>query len=67
MSVSELGILLSCLMPIAKIADKKYLIGVEAKVIVVKSDRIMIQGRDLKEFISRYALSQCLAIWRMMQ
>jgi len=66
MNSKELGILLSCLLPLSKIKDNKYLIGVEAKELVVKSDRILIQGRGLKEFITRYALSNCLVIWRTM-
>ena len=41
------------------------------KEIVVKTDRILIKGstgfEELNTFISRYALSECLIIWRIMQ
>ena len=42
MSVKELGILLSCLLPLAKIDEQRYLIGAEAKNLVVKKDRILV-------------------------
>jgi len=70
MNIKELAILLSCLMPIAKISDNKYLIGAEKKEVVFKSDRILIKGatgfKDSRKFIARYALSECLVIWRTM-
>ena len=38
MSIKELGVLLSCLMPLAKISELKYLIGAEAKNLIIKKD-----------------------------
>lgn len=71
MSIKELGILLSCLMPLVKISDNKFLLGAEKKEFVIRSDRILVKGatgfKDSREFISRYALSECLVIWRTMQ
>ena len=49
----------------------RYMIGSTVKEIVVRSDRIMIKGStgfdELNTYISRYALSECLVIWRIMQ
>ena len=71
MSTKELGILLSCLMPIVQVEEARYMIGAAMKEIIVKKDRIMIKGstgfEELNTFISRYALSECLVIWRIMQ
>lgn len=71
MSIEELGILLSCLMPLAKIGEGRYMIGVEAKSIIIKLDRILVQVSssfiELRKFIERYNLSNCLVIWRTMQ
>ena len=73
MNVDELGILLSCLLPLVKLgeSDNKYLIGATKRTLIVRQDRIIVQntssGEDLKDFISRYSLSECLVIWRMMQ
>jgi len=48
------------------------LFGVEARNIIVKSDRILIQGgasgfMELKEYVGRFALSHCLVLLRMMK
>lgn len=71
MNTKQLGILMSCLMPLAKIDKQHYLVGAEKKQIVVRSDRVLIKGstgfEELKAFIARYALSECLVIWRIMQ
>ena len=71
MSIKELGILLSCLMPIVQVEEARYMIGAAIKEIIVKKDRIMIKGstgfEELNTFIARYALSECLVIWRIMQ
>lgn len=70
MTIKELGILLSCLMPLVQVSDNRYLIGATTKEIVVKTDRILIKGstgfEELNTFIARYALSECLIIWRIM-
>ena len=71
MSARELGDLLCCLLPIAKVGDLKYMIGTEAKKIIVKSDMVLIRTgggfMPLEEHINKYALSECLIIWRTMQ
>ena len=73
MKVKDLGVLLSCLMPLIKIdaAKSQYLIGTTKRELVVTSDRIRIKGagggEDVKDYVARYALSECLVIWRMMQ
>ena len=71
MTAKELGQLLCCLLPLAKIEDKRYMIGAEAKKIVVTSDKVMIRTGGgfctLEEHIEKYALSECLVIWRTMQ
>ena len=71
MSIKELGILLSCLLPLVQVSENRYLIGATVKEIVVKTDRILIKGstgfEELNTFIARYALSECLIIWRIMQ
>ena len=71
MSIKELGILLSCLMPIVQVEEARYMIGAAIKEIIVKKDRILIKGstgfEELNTFIARYALSECLVIWRVMQ
>ena len=36
MSSKELGTLLTCLMPLARVDDMRYMIGVESKSIVIK-------------------------------
>jgi len=49
----------------------RYMLGASVKEIIVKSDRILIKGstgfEELNNFIARYALSECLIIWRLMQ
>ena len=71
MSIKELGALLCCLLPIAKIDDLKYMIGSEAKKIILKKDDVMIRAGGgfcpIGVHIDRYALSECLIIWRLMQ
>jgi len=72
MPSKELGILLSCLLPLVKVEENRYLFGVEARNIIVKKDRILIQGgasgfMEFREYISRFALSHCLVLWRMMK
>ena len=71
MTIRELGALLCCLLPIAKVGELKYMIGTEAKKIIVKSDKVLIRTgggfMPLEEHINKYALSECLIIWRMMQ
>jgi len=58
-------------MPLAKINETTYLIGAEKKEIVVRSDRVLVKGgngfKELKSFIARYAISECLVIWRVMK
>ena len=71
MPVKELGVLLSCLMPMVKVGDNRYLFGVETRNIIVKSDRILIQGgasgfMEFREYFSRFALSHNLVLLRMM-
>ena len=71
MSIRELGALLCCLLPTAKIGALKYMIGTESKKIIVKSNMVLIRTgggfMPLEEHIQKYALSECLIIWRMMQ
>lgn len=71
MSTRELGSLLCCLLPIAKVGEFKYMIGTECKKIIVKSDKVLIRTgggfMPLEEHINKYALSECLIIWRTMQ
>ena len=71
MSLKELGALLCCLLPIAKLGDLRYMIGTEAKKIIVKRSTVLIRTGGgfcpLQEHIDKYALSECLIIWRMMQ
>ena len=71
MSIRELGSLLCCLLPIAKVGELKYMIGTECKKIIVKSDKVLIRTgggfMPLEEHIYKYALSECLIIWRTMQ
>ena len=47
------------------------MIGAEAKKIIVKSDKVMIRTGggfcNIEEHIEKYALSECLIIWRTMQ
>ena len=70
MSIRELGALLCCLLPIAKVGDLKYMIGTESKKIIVKRDKVMIRTgggfMPLEEHINKYALSECLIISRAM-
>ena len=46
MNVDELGILLSCLLPLVKLgeSDNKYLIGATKRTLIVKQDRIIVQN-----------------------
>ena len=71
MSVRDLGALLCCLLPIAKLGELRYMIGTESKKIIVKSDKVLIRTgggfMPLEEHINKYALSECLIIWRTMQ
>ena len=59
------------MMLLVQVSENRYLIGATVKEIVVKTDRILIKGstgfEELNTFISRYALSECLIIWRIMQ
>ena len=70
MTLNQLCILLTCLLPIAKISDNKYMIGTEGKLIIVKSDKVMIRTGGgyvpLDEHINKFALFECLLIWRTM-
>ena len=72
MPSKELGILLSCLLPLVKVDENRYLFGVEVRNIIVKSDRILIKGgasgfMEFREYIREFALSHCLVLWRMMR
>ena len=72
MDLKELGALLCCLLPIAKLPlDLRYMIGTESKKIIVKRDNVMIRTGGgfctIEEHITRFALSECLIIWRTMQ
>ena len=70
LSLNELSVLLCCLLPIARLSNNKYMIGTEAKLIVVKSDKVMLRTgggyAPLDEHINKYALFECLLIWRTM-
>lgn len=70
MTLKELCVLFCCLLPIAKIEENKYLIGTEAKMIIVKSDKVLIRTGGgycpLDEHINKFALFECLLIWRTM-
>ena len=71
MSIKELGYLLSCLLPIAKLASLSYMIGTEAKLIIVKKQSVFIRTGggfcSLEEHVIKYALYECLVIWKTMQ
>ena len=62
--------ILCCLLPIAKISSNKYLIGTEAKMIIVKSDKVLIRTGGgyvpIEEHISKFSKFECLLIWRTM-
>jgi hypothetical protein len=71
MSIKELSSLACCLLPIANLGDHRFLIGAESKKIIIKSDQVLLRTGGgfctIEEHIKKYALSECLVIWRMMQ
>ena len=71
MNIKELGSLLSCLLPITKLTWLRYMFGTEAKMIIVKKESVLIRTGggycSLEEHIQKYALVECLIIWRAMQ
>ena len=71
MNVKELGALLCCLLPLAKLGELRYMFGTESKKLVVKSDKVLIRTGGgyctVQEHLAKYALSECLIIWRTMQ
>ena len=70
MNIKELGSLLSCLLPITKLTSMRYMFGTEAKMIIVKKESVMIRTGggycSLEEHLLKYALVECLIIWRAM-
>ena len=70
MSIKELGYLLSCLLPIAKLASLSYMIGTEAKMIIVKKEGVLIRTGGgycpMEEHVIKNSLYECLVIWNTM-
>ena len=69
LSLQVLCQLLATFMPIAKLAkEDSYLIGTEAKQMIVRGDKCMVRVgggyADIKDYYNKYAIKQCVSLYQ---